>query len=248
MKTTGNTILITGGGSGIGLETAKLFAAKGNQVIITGRDQQKLDNAIKGIDNLQYIACDITDQQQLTVLAERLAKDFPALNIIMNNAGIAYLNTLKDPATVHELAIKEMTTNYFAVVNLTSLLLPRLQQQEHAAIINVSSIVAYTPSLSLATYSASKAALHAYTQTLRLSLAGSGVKVFEVMPPLVDTELAKDIPSAAKLTPAEVAQAVFDGVAQDDWEIRMGMTVGFHQAFFSQSEGALLAMNGNAHA
>lgn len=247
MNSTNNTILITGGGSGIGYETARLFAAEGNKVIITGRNLSKLEKAAAAHPYITFIQCDVTNEVQVKNLAAKLEDEFGTLNMVMNNAGLAYLNSLNDPKITHKIATEEMLTNYLSVVNLTAQLLPLLQKQNEAAIINVSSIVAMSPSLGLATYSASKAALHAYTQTLRAHLASSSaIKVFEVMPPLVDTEFAKDIPSASKISPLEVATAILNGVKNNEDEIHMGMTEVFHRNFFSQSAQAFATMNSNS--
>lgn len=244
MKTTDNTILITGGGSGIGFETAKLFAQSGNTVIITGRNLSKLQKAADVSENIVFIQCDVTDEVQVKNLASKLEDEFGGLNILMNNAGLAHMNPLANQKDTYKIAAEEMNTNYLSVVNLTAQLLPLLEKQSEAAVINVSSIVAMSPAVGIATYSASKAALHAYTQTLRAHLAKTGtIKVFDVMPPLVDTDFAKDIPSESKLSPLAVAEAIINGVKNNNDEIHMGLTEIFHQNFFSQSATAFATMN-----
>jgi uncharacterized oxidoreductase len=245
MKTSGNTILITGGGSGIGFETAKLFSQRGNTVIITGRDAKKLKDAVSKLDNTHYIVADVTNDKDLDVLVEQLSRNFPKLNVLMNNAGRAVIHKVSESADSVSIAREEMETNYFAVINLTSKLLPLLKKADEAAVINVSSIVAFAPGLSLPTYSASKAALHSYSQVLRLSLgADSNVKVFEVMPPLVDTEFAKDIPSDKKISPADVAVDIFKSVAANNYEVRVASTEQLYQNFLGRPDKAALALNG----
>lgn len=248
MKTTGNTILITGGGSGIGFETAKLLAKKGNKVIITGRNTKKLEEAVKHIDNGSFITCDVTDEKQVQQLVEAIESQFGSLNMLMNNAGQAFLYKLGEDQSAYKHASNEITTNYLATILLTDSLLPLLKKQPEAAIINVSSIVAFAPGLMLPTYSASKAALHSYTKILRLSLSQtSAVKVFEVMPPLVDTEFAKDIASENKITPLAVAEELVDGLESDTYEIRVASTKDFYKHYLSSPEHALLSMNGMQH-
>jgi len=244
MKTSQNTILITGGGSGIGFETAKLFSQKGNKVIITGRDENKLRKAVAQLNNAHYAVADVTNEKDINALVGRITKEFPELNILMNNAGhasIYQLSNLKDAAV---LARGEMETNFFAPINLTTKLLPLLMKSPEAAVINVSSIVAFVPGLSLPTYSASKAALHSYTQALRLSLGASNVKVFEVMPPLVDTEFAKDIPSDKKISPAQVASDLLKSVETNTYEVHVASTESLYVNFLGRPDKALLALNG----
>jgi len=244
MKTSKNTILITGGGSGIGFETAKLLSQKGNTVIITGRNEEKLKAAAQQLNHVHYIVADVTKENDVDALIAKIKKDFPSLNVLMNNAGLVFLHNVSKSSNAASLAREEMDTNYFAVVNLTTRLLPLLQNQPEAAVINVSSIVAFAPGLSLPTYSASKAALHSYTQALRLSLAAdSPVKVFELMPPLVDTEFAKDIPSDNKISPQEVAEDLVQSLETNNYEVRVATTEQLYSNFLSQSDKAVLALN-----
>jgi uncharacterized oxidoreductase len=244
MKTSKNTILITGGGSGIGLETAKLLSQQGNTIIITGRNEEKLKAATQQLSNAHYIVADVTKENDVNALIGKINKDFPGLNVLMNNAGLAFIHKVSESANAATLAREEMETNYFAAVNLTTRLLPLLKKQPEAAVINVSSIVAFAPGLSLPTYSASKAALHSYSQTLRLSLApDTAVKVFELMPPLVDTEFAKDIPSDSKISPQEVAEQLVQSLEANNYEVRVASTEQLYKNFLGQPDKALLALN-----
>lgn len=245
MKTINNTILITGGGSGIGFETAKLFSMLGNTVIITGRNEEKLRIAAQKLSAVHYIPADITNKEDVNALVKEINARFPRLNILMNNAGRAVLHNVSNSSDAASIARDEMETNYFAAINLTNKLLPLLKSQNESAIINVSSIVAFAPGLSLPTYSASKAALHSYTQALRLSLSSDpNLKVFELMPPLVDTEFAKDIPSDNKISPREVAEELVRSVGQDNYEVRVASAEKLYKSFLSQSDKAVLALNG----
>lgn len=246
MKTTKNTLLITGGGSGIGLEIAKLFSRKGNSVIITGRNETRLKEALLELEgDAHYIAADVTAKKDVDVLVQRVINEFPEVNILINNAGRAVLHNISESADALQIAREEMETNYFGPVNLTTKLLPFLKNAKEAAVVNVTSIVAFAPGLSLPTYSASKAALHSYTQALRLSLAsGSTVKVFEVMPPLVDTEFAKDIKSDTKISPTEVAMELMLAMATNTYEVRIASTEQLYRNFLGRPDKAALAVNG----
>lgn len=244
MKTSNNTVLITGGSAGIGFEMARLFSEKGNQVIITGRSKERLDAAAARLNGVTAVVCDVTVEEDLLQLKKRIETDFPTLNLLINNAGMAYVHQLKDHDGATQKAVSEMNTNYFSIVNLNEKLLPVLSQQEQSAIVNVSSIVAFVPGHSLPTYSASKAALHSYTQTLRYSLArNTAVEVYEVMPPLVNTEFSREIGGEHGIAPAVVAQSLIDGLERQQYEIRVGGTADLFDLYLSAPEKAFAVLN-----
>lgn len=244
MNTNNNTILISGGTAGIGFEAAKLFAAAGNKVIITGRDQQRLDKALAQLPGVTGILSDVSKKEDTEVLVATIKKDFPQLNIVVNNAGRAILYDLANNSDKSfDYAEDEMLTNYLAVIRLNEKLLPVLKAQKEAAIVNVSSIVAFVPG-SLTTYSASKAALHSYTQSLRISLERTtNIKVFELMPPLVNTDFSASIGGANGISPAVVAQDLLDGINNDHYEIRTGNTQLIYELYRKSPLEALQAMN-----
>ena len=245
MKTSKNTILITGGASGIGLETARLLSELGNTIILVGRNKEKLKAAAGELHNAHFIAADVTREQDVNGLVDTVHKSFPQLNVLMNNAGRAVIHDVSNSPDGASIAREEMDTNYFAALNVTNKLLPLLKSKTESAIINVSSVVAFAPGLSLPTYSASKAALHSYTQALRLSLLrNSNVKVFELMPPFVDTEFAKDFHSVHKISPQEVAQVLVQSLAINRYEVRVASAEQLYNTFLSQSDKAVLALNG----
>lgn len=245
MKTTGNTILITGGSAGMGLEMARKFA-KGNTVIITGRDKTKLEKAATELgSNVTAIPFDVTSAEDLEKLAIRIGQDFPNLNVLINNAGRAFAYTLNEGKGIFDKAYEEMDTNYLSIIRITEKLLPLLLKQEQAAILNVSSVVAFVPAVQIPTYSASKAALHSYTLLLRHSLAGTNVKVFELMPPLVNTDLSKEIGGEKGIAPEVVAADVLDALATDRLEIRTGQTEDLYRLSLASPQDAFIAMNGN---
>ncbi len=245
MNTTNNTVLITGGSAGIGFALAKLLSENGNTVIITGRNRERLLQASAKLKNVHPIVSDIADPDDMDLLVAEIMVEFPTLNLVINNAGRAFLHDLtEENANTSEIARKEMLTNYLSVIRLNERLLPLLKKQESAAIVNVSSIVAFVPG-KLATYSASKAALHSYTQSLRVALEqDSRVKVFELMPPLVDTELSAPIGGKNGIAPTVVAEQFVRALANDDYEIRVGNTEDLYRLYLSSPEEALQLMQG----
>ena len=244
MRTTGNTILITGGSAGMGLEMARLFVANGNKVIITGRDENRLKAAASQLGNVTAIVSDVSKDSDVNALVKRVTNDFPELNVLINNAGRAFAYNLSGGAGAYEKAEDEMMTNYLSVIRLTEKLLPLLEKQAASAVINVSSITAYAPNAYVSTYSATKAALHSYTQSLRLALAGTSVKVFELMPPLVNTEFSSEIGGENGIAPSVVAEDVVNAMTNDRFEIRTGATEDIYQLSLSDPEMAFKAMNG----
>lgn len=189
MKITGNTILITGGGSGIGRGLAEAFQALGNQVIIAGRREQALDETTAANPGMKSLVLDIEDATAIRAFATRVIEDYPSLNVLINNAGIMRVENLlkqEDNLTDMEATI---TTNLLGPIRLTAALLPHLQKQSQATIITVSSGLAFVPLALTPTYSATKASIHSYTQALRFQLRDSTTQVIELIPPAVATDL-----------------------------------------------------------
>lgn len=245
MKLSNNTVLITGGSAGIGLAIAKQLTEKGNHVIITGRNKERLQKAVAQLKNVTGIVSDVSSEQDVNDLVSRLQKDFPQLNIVINNAGRAHLYSLAENGVgAYDKAADELHTNYLSVIRLNEKLLPLLQQQQEAAIINVSSIVTFAPNHVISSYSASKAALHSYSQSLRIALEKtSKVKVFELMPPLVDTEFSEGIGGSKGIPASAVADALVNALQQDEYEIHVGGTADFYKLFLSSPAEALQVMN-----
>jgi len=189
MKIMGNTILITGGGTGIGRGLAEQFHALGNRVIIAGRRQKALDETTAANPGMKSIALDIADSASIRSIVAQLAADYPELNVLINNAGIMRPENLR--AQANDLANAEaiVATNLLGPIRLTAGLLPLLQQQTYSAIMNVSSGLAFVPLAPTPTYSATKAALHSYTQSLRYQLRATKTEVLELIPPYVATHL-----------------------------------------------------------
>ncbi|THV22971.1 SDR family oxidoreductase [Peteryoungia ipomoeae] len=187
MQMTGNTILITGGGSGIGEALAHRFHDLGNTVIIAGRRLDALEAAIGERDNMHAMVFDVENKDGITEFAHRVIGQFPALNVVVNNAGIMRFEPLDQPRDLAD-AEATVTTNLLGPIRLINALTEHLIAQQNAALINVTSGLAFVPLVSTPTYSATKAALHSYTQSLRAALAGK-VEVIELAPPAVQTDL-----------------------------------------------------------
>jgi uncharacterized oxidoreductase len=189
MNVTGNTILITGGGSGIGRGLAEALQALGNKIVIAGRRKQALDETTAANPGMTSLVLDIEDPANIRSFAARVATGYPALNVLINNAGI--MRTEKLQAQQDDLADAEsmVATNLLGPIRLTAALLPLLQKQPRSTIMNVSSGLAFVPLAMTPTYCATKAAIHSYTQALRYQLQASTTEVLELVPPYVATDL-----------------------------------------------------------
>jgi uncharacterized oxidoreductase len=201
MKLTGNTILITGGGSGIGLGLAQAFHKLGNQVIIAGRRQDVLDQATSANPGMKSVVLNIEDPASIAATVNKLTAEFPALNAVLNNAGIMRPEALQKGAVADAEAI--VTTNLLGPIRLIAALMPHLLQQPAATILNVSSGLGFVPLAFTPTYCATKAAIHSYTQSLRYQLKDTAIKVIEIIPPWVATELMGPTPSDPRAMPLD---------------------------------------------
>ena len=190
MQMTGNTIFITGGTSGIGRALAEQFHSLGNKVIIAGRRQALLDEVAAAHPGIEGVALDISDAADIDRVAAQLIRDYPTLNVLVNNAGIMPFD---DPSGRIDDAVSRqiLDTNLLGPIRLTSALIEHLKAQPRATIIHNTSALAYVPIATNAVYSASKAALHSYALSQRFMLKGSSVSVQEIAPPWVDTDLIK---------------------------------------------------------
>jgi uncharacterized oxidoreductase len=189
MNLTGNTILITGGGSGIGRGLAESLHALGNQVIVAGRRQHALDETTAANPGMKSLPLDIENPEAIREFAAKAVVEFPSLNVLINNAGIMRVEKLlaQQPDLADAEAI--VATNLLGPIRLTAALLPHLLKQPRAAILNVSSGVAFLPLALTPTYCATKAGLHSYTLSLRYQLRSTGIEVLELIPPYVATNL-----------------------------------------------------------
>jgi uncharacterized oxidoreductase len=189
MQFTGNKILITGGGSGIGRALAEALHALGNQVIIAGRRQAALDTVVAAHPGMTARTLDVENAEDIRAFAARILAEHPDLNVLINNAGIMRLENLQTDNVDLVDAEATIATNLLGPVRLTAALLPHLRKQRQAAVIMVSSGLAFLPLATTPTYSATKAAIHSYAQSLRFQLRHTSVRVLEIAPPYVQTEL-----------------------------------------------------------
>lgn len=201
MKTQGNTILVTGGGSGIGRALAQRWHDLGNKVIVAGRRQEALDETIAGREGMSGYALDIDDPSAIEEFTATLIERHPDLNVLVNNAGVMRYEDATARRDLND-AEEIITTNLLGPIRLTNALVDHLSTQPDAAIINVTSGLAFVPFPKAPTYSATKAALHSYTQALRRSLKGK-VEVIELAPPAVRTELTPGQSTRVNYQPLE---------------------------------------------
>jgi uncharacterized oxidoreductase len=192
MKLTGRTILITGGSAGIGLAFALKFLELGNEVIVTGRRQAVLNQVKAKYPKLHTIQSDVADPVQVAALAAHVKSDFPKLDLVMNNAGIMLYKNLTAPAAEFAGLMAEVNINVGGVITTTSAFIDILRANK-GTVINVSSGLAFVPLPAAPIYSATKAAIHSYTQSLRFQLEGTGVEVIELMPPAVKTDMTTEL-------------------------------------------------------
>lgn len=224
MRLTGRTILITGGSAGIGLAFALKFLELGNEVIITGRRQQVLDEVKARHPKLHTIRGDVADPAQVAALAARVKDEFPRLDVLMNNAGIGMPKNLREPATNLAAVTVEMDVNVSGVIRMTSALIDILTANQ-GTVINVSSVLAFAPVPALPVYSATKAAVHSYTQSLRFQLEDSGVEVIELMPPAIKTYMTSEFPEEiSMITTDELVKLTFAAFRAGTLEIRPGQS------------------------
>ena len=224
MKLTDRTILITGGSAGIGLAFALKFLELGNQVIVTGRRQSALDDLKRIHPKLLTIQSDVADPAQIAALARRMKAEYPKLDVLMNNAGIMLHKNLKVPTADLDGLMAEMNINAGGVVRTTSAFIDILTTNK-GTVINVSSALAFVPMASAPIYCATKAAVHAYTQSLRFQLEETGVEVIELMPPAVKTDLSADIAEGegiTLITTDELVKQSFASLKAGALEVRPG--------------------------
>lgn len=228
MKLSGNTILITGGSTGIGYELAKQFLDADNEVIICGRRENRLLEAKKNHPELHIRVCDVANDNDRRELYNWVTDNFSDLNIIINNAGIQrdidFTKGTEDLVNGED----EIKINLEAPIFLSALFIPFLKDKEDTAIINVSSGLAFTPLARVPVYCATKAALHSFCLTLRYQLRNTGIKVFEVVPPIVDTELNPEGRAKtgfkAELKPDEFVSSIIKRLENDEFEIGYQMS------------------------
>ena len=212
MRTSGKTVLITGGGSGIGLALAERFYKAGNKVIICGRRKEKLQEAKEKMPNLHILVCDVANEADRKRLFETVVNEFPELDVLVNNAGIQQRINLQSLNADWSYYHQEIVANLEASIHLTMLFLPQLLKTNEGTVINVSSNLAVTPAAWVPIYSATKAAMHSFTMSLRLQLTDTNVNIVEVMPTAINTDLGGVGLHTFGVPVDEFADAVFVGL------------------------------------
>lgn len=225
MKTTENTIFISGGSAGIGLAIAQKFSALGNKVIINGRNTERLEKALAKLSNAVAIQGDLSVEADRIRIAEDLKANHPDVNMIINNAGAAFGYLLSETTNAHKKAEIEMNTNYLAIIHFTVLMLRHLLTKDVAAIVNVSSLAVFGSHKFLPTYGATKAALHSYTVALRMTYEDTkNLQVYEIYPPLVNTAFSAEIGGENGIPPEEVADEFLIALENNQFEVPVGET------------------------
>lgn len=228
MKLEGRTVLITGGTSGIGYEMAKQLIARRNTVLITGRDSQKLDEAKSNLPGVHTFESDASRPEDIHSLRQRVTSEFPACDILINNAGIMRNLNMNEPRSLTDVT-RELDINLSGPVQMVQEFLPHLKSRPNALIVNVSSGLAFVPFPLSPIYSAAKAGVHAFTRCLRVQLKGSSVTVIELAPPGVETKLfrgefEKEM-KGQKGMPVEILVAkAIAGIESGKKEVRPGLS------------------------
>ena len=221
MNLTGNTIFITGGGSGIGRGIAEAFHKLGNQVIISGRRKSALEEATKANPGMASIELDIENLASIQAAAKQLTSAYPGLNVLINNAGIMLPDTAAEAQNDAQL-VSTVTTNFIGPLRVTSALIELLKAQPSATIIYNTSFLAFVPMAATSVYSATKAALHSYVLSQRFKLRNTPVKVIELAPPWVRTDLMNSREAEAAMPLDEFIQGAMQQLGTDAEEILVG--------------------------
>jgi uncharacterized oxidoreductase len=235
MNLKGNTIFITGGGSGIGKALAEALHNLGNKVIISGRRKTHLAKTIEANPGMDSIELNVTDPESIRLVAAELVAKYPTLNVLINNAGIMEI----DDASTRiddDLITRTVATNLMGPIRLTSALVEHMKKQESAAILIVSSVLGFTPMAMTAVYSSTKAALHSYSQSLRFRLRHTSVRVLEVIPPWVRTELLNSSEEPRAMPLNEFIRGTIEALTTESDEILVP-----HAKFLRDQQGPLEA-------
>ncbi len=250
MKLGGNTILITGGATGIGYALAERFVEAGSEVIVCGRRRSKLNTAKRQLPPIHVTRCDVAVESETKHLLHWATTHFPDLNVLVNNAGIQRKvdftsRTIQRPTLAKD---DEVTINLGSQIRLCALFTPKLLKMRTAAIVNVSSGLAFVPIATMPIYCATKAAIHSFTLSLRHQLRGTSVRVFEAVPPTTDTELDATFAGPEEqayrgISPREVAEAIAKGIEEDKEEIRIGQAQGLYEASHRDPEAIFRKLN-----
>jgi len=227
MQITQNTILITGGSSGIGFAMAEAFIKAGNNVIICGRRENKLQEARQKLPQLNIHVCDVSDRAQRENLFQEISTKFPEINVLVNNAGIQKETDFLSGANNLYDGENEIDTNFASIVQLSALFVPYFHKSgRECAIVNVTSGLAFIPLKIIPVYCATKAAIHSFSMTLRSQMADTNIKIFEIIPPIVKTELHRGEKAQKQaergISPERVAHATLKALKKNKYEKSVG--------------------------
>ena len=224
MKLDKKIALVTGGGSGIGLAISNALSAKGATVIICGRNKAKLENAKQEFPSLEIEVCDVSNSDQITALASSIEHKFGGLDLLVNNAGICENVDYVNGSPTLEMQEREIDIDFVGPIRMIHHFLPILRKRNESAIVNVSSGLAFVPLTLAPVYCATKAGLHSWTRSFRYQMAKTNVKVFELMPPLVETDMVADFEGQKMMKPDVLAKALIKGLEGDKYEITPGQS------------------------
>jgi uncharacterized oxidoreductase len=236
MRVKDNTILITGGATGIGYALAEQFIREGNEVIICGRRPGKLDGAKIKLPKLHTRVADVSKEADRIELILWVIKNFPSFNILVNNAGIQQMLFLKNQTSFDTIQ-NEIAINLTAPIHLTNLVFPHFSKHKESAVVNISSGLGFIPLAFAPVYCATKAALHSFSITSRHQLKGTSIKVFEIIPPIVETELGKSGSRRGRevkgIPASEVATETLSALRSDKFEYPVGIALNIYNAAHS---------------
>jgi uncharacterized oxidoreductase len=242
MKLSGNTILITGGASGIGLAFTERFLAAGNEVIVCGRRENKLAEAKEKLPQIHTRVCDVAEESERISLFEWAISEFPGLNVLVNNAGIQRRVNLSETEEWQQTR-QEIAVNLDAPIHLSRLFIPHLTARENPSILNVTSGLSFVPLANVPVYCATKAALHSFTLSLRFQLEETPVEVVEIIPPAVDTDLGGAGLHTFGANLDEFADHIFEHLKLNETEIAYGTAEKSSRASREERDGIFKYMN-----
>jgi uncharacterized oxidoreductase len=242
MEFNANTVLITGGGSGIGFALAERFIQAGSQVVICGRREYRLKEAQSKYPQLGIRMCDVAKPAERTALFDWVTQTYPGLNVLVNNAGIQQPIQLQEKPDWETLS-EEVAINLEAPIHLSTLFIPHLLKQKRPAIINITSGLSFVPKANVPVYCATKAALHSFTLSLRHQLSGTLIDVTEIIPPAVDTDLGGKGLHTFGVPLDEFADAVAEQLKKGSIEATYGFSVESSRATRDQLEAIFKQMN-----
>ncbi len=248
MKISRNTVLITGGATGIGFSLAQEFAGADSEVIICGRREENLNDAKSKLPGIHTRVCDVSNPKDRRSLHDWVTTNFREVNILVNNAGVQRMLDFKNGIQELEKNENEIEINLTSAIHLSALFITSFLQRKEAAIINISSGLAFVPIASMPIYCATKAALHSFTISLRHQLGSTPIRVFEIVPPTVDTDLDKGSRAQRNMSyrgisPSEVASSAMRAFAEDEFERAVGQALNLVAASNSDFQAQFARMN-----